>query len=204
LFAKLNEQAFKAFLTLTTKTALDNKQFKKVLNKFLEQLKLYNIAALWVVELQERGALHVHLLLTSTIDYHVVARIWSDAQYCFTSQNIMKTCSNIQKYSPKHTYYLAKYLTSQLKSQICFSGRRWGYSCREQWRLPLCAIKEMMVKGVRNEYFVWDLIKNDMKMLDKDLFVSDLYDLVMTFNGKVAFDVMQRYDFYPVVEVNHA
>jgi hypothetical protein len=177
LFALLNVERLEAYLTLTTRVVLSTKRFKIALNLFLESLKAYNIAALWVVEQQERGALHTHMLLTSNLDYRVVSSLWSLAQKRFTGEDIAGTCSHIKPFVRDHVFYLCKYLSKNYG----FVGRRWGYSCRGLWQLPQQIRFELQV-GAQNraysEYSEWLDIKNGVKALDCGSFESPIRDYV--------------------------
>jgi hypothetical protein len=185
-FARLNSDKFRSFLTLTTKTKLEKIIFQKLIQNLLKELKKYNISVLYVVELQKRGARHVHCLLTSTIDWKIPAKIWSDAQYRYTNENIFKTCSNIQPFHEKHIQYLSKYLTNINKSSqnidessqnidkssqnidMCqnFDGRRWGYSNKGMWKLPQALIYESEQKCFQS--IEAGLVLNDIQHFKTD------------------------------------
>lgn len=195
-FLFLNSNKFKAFLTLTTLSLLTNAQFKNCINRLQARLKEFNIANVWVVELQARGALHLHMLLTDTIDWTIVSATWNNAQGRYTKDNIYKTCSNIKKFVPEHTKYLLKYLEKGKNSD--FTGRRWGYSDKGNssvWQLPHCIIYEKSTNSMRNDTFAYDLVRKEIENMEIEVKTSDYRDMCFVNANADILDILDNHGF---------
>ncbi len=80
LFIRNTSHLWKVFVHLTypKKFSSDGKKVKKHLDTFLKRLKRYcpNIKFIWVIEFQERGAPHFHLLTDKEIDKNWLSQNW--------------------------------------------------------------------------------------------------------------------------------
>jgi len=66
----------KLTLTYPNEFPMDGELVKKQLHNFLAWLRYYDCRYIWLLEFQERGAPHFHILVDKNIPYHDVAEIW--------------------------------------------------------------------------------------------------------------------------------
>ena len=80
LFARNTSHLWRIFILLTypRKYPSDGKKVKKHLDTFFKRLKRYcpDIKYLWVIEFQERGAPHYHILVDQEIDKNWLSQNW--------------------------------------------------------------------------------------------------------------------------------
>lgn len=78
LIIRNTEAIYKFFITLTYPSDFvrDGKEVKRHLNVFLQYLRRQKIKYLWILEFQERGAPHFHILCNEQIDKNELSRRW--------------------------------------------------------------------------------------------------------------------------------
>lgn len=121
-----------ATLTYPHEFPLDGQVSKRHLRAFLQFLRRRAINYIWVVEFQERGAPHYHMLLSAPIDKEVFARTWyrivkSGDERHFKAGTSIEWIRNHQAVG---NYFYDKYITkSEQKHVPDFIeniGRFWG------------------------------------------------------------------------------
>jgi len=126
---------WKSIITLTypSNFSLDGRLVKSHLNAFLQYLRRRNIKYLWVLEFQQRGAAHFHILLSSYIHKNDLSKEWYNIVNS-NDENHLKAGTQIQSIkSEKHLFsYLYSYLNKlhQKVVPVNFAsvGRFWGAS----------------------------------------------------------------------------
>ena len=124
---------WKSIITLTypSNFSLDGRLVKSHLNSFLQFLRRRKIKYLWVLEFQERGAAHFHVLISSYISKDELSRAW----YNIVNSNDIKHLragTQIQQVSKRHFYYLYSYANKSYQKSVPSGfedvGRFWGAS----------------------------------------------------------------------------
>lgn len=126
---------WQAFLTLTypNNYPTEPKSIKSHLNAFLQYLRRKNLKYLWILEYQQRGAPHYHILLSQRLDKNELSERWyhivgsGDIRHMRAGTQI-KAINN-----PKQVYayvsdYMKKSVQKTLPSDHTYSGRWWGVS----------------------------------------------------------------------------
>ena len=111
------------FLTLTFgDNVTDVGQANKMLSKFFKAIKrkLGDFKYLWVVEFQERGAVHYHVLLDFP-EYIPFKLIWQTWGQGFIWVNKIKHVDNLGA-------YISKYMTKNVEDERLRGNRSWGRS----------------------------------------------------------------------------
>ena len=134
---EINKDRFYSFITLTYRHAPSSPaESKNHLHNFIRELKRIKryskkeLSGLWIMEFQDRGAIHYHIWFS-----HFVKHQWIQATWNRVSQQDAKTPStDIKKWnqytSKGLSSYAAKYANKQAQKElpdgIKHSGRWWG------------------------------------------------------------------------------
>lgn len=109
-------------ITLTYQTPPEPRQAKQHLNAFLQGLRRRGLEYLWVLELQERGAIHFHIYTSA--EWLPIA----DLRASWT--NISGAPAQAINVSPvRRPFYIIKYATKSEGNDGSL-GRYWGTNCR--------------------------------------------------------------------------
>jgi len=126
---------WKTLLTLTYPAdfPLDGKICKGHLRAFLEFLRRAKTRYVWVLEFQRRGAPHYHLLLSSDLDWEIIAQRWyaivgsEDPKHLRAGTRIERL-----RTPEKAAWYMSNYVTKQEQKDVPPDfqnvGRFWGAS----------------------------------------------------------------------------
>jgi hypothetical protein len=115
--------------------------FKKRLNRFLAEAKVYHWSALWFLEFQARGAPHLHLIIFDCVmsreliirSRRWVGRAWSQIVGNPDKEEAKKHCragTQVARMKSKHFGYAVKYATKteqkDVPEEFKAVGRFWG------------------------------------------------------------------------------
>ena len=130
-----SEDLWKAFITLTYPESypLDGKKAKSHLNSFLQYLRRRNIQYVWVLEFQNRGAPHFHVLISDYIDKNELSERWYEIVRSGDTKHLLAGTRIESIKSKKHLYgYLSSYINKLLQKAVPSAylnvGRFWGAS----------------------------------------------------------------------------
>lgn len=126
---------WRAFVTLTypNEYPTDTKLVKSHLNSFLQYLRRKAVKYLWILEYQQRGAPHYHLLLSQRVDKDEISERWyhivgsEDIRHRQAGTQI-KGIKNIKQVYSYLSKYIKKGNQKALPIDYSHSGRYWGTS----------------------------------------------------------------------------
>lgn len=137
LFARNTSHLWKVFFHLTYPNdfSSDGKKVKKHLDKFLKRLVRYcpDIKFIWVIEFQERGAPHFHILTDKEIDKNWLSQNWYEVVNSGDEKHLRAGTKVEAVKSENHAMaYVIGYL-KKLKQKIVPKeyqnvGRFWAHS----------------------------------------------------------------------------
>lgn len=110
---------FVSFWALTFKDPPSAEFAKKELKRFCMVLNRRQIGWLWVMEFQERGAIHFHFLLTEFVSSTWISSIWKNGHVSATK---------VWSEDGIRHYLLKEISKNNQKRETGFSGRWWGVS----------------------------------------------------------------------------
>lgn len=130
-----SEDTWKVFITLTypQNFPCNGRETKKHLNAFLQYLRRKHIKFIWVLEFQERGAPHYHLIVSDFINRNDLSRVWYRIVESQDEKHL-KAGTGVESIKSKnHLYgYLSNYIKklNQETPPAGFDnvGRFWGAS----------------------------------------------------------------------------
>jgi len=130
-----SEDNFKAFITLTYPECFvsDGRQVKAHLNAFLQYLRRRRIKYIWILEFQQRGAAHFHILVSDFIDKAELSKEWYNI-VASGDEKHLRAGTQIQAIkSKRHLYgYLSSYINKLHQKSVPEGfenvGRFWGAS----------------------------------------------------------------------------
>jgi len=126
---------WKSIITLTypSNFSLDGRLVKSHLNAFLQYLRRRNIKYLWVLEFQQRGAAHFHILVSDYINKNELSNEWYNVVSSGDEKHLQAGTQIQAIKSEKHLFsYLYSYVNKlhQKVVPVLFQsvGRFWGAS----------------------------------------------------------------------------
>lgn len=126
-----SEDIWKVFITLTypENYPCDGREVKAHLNAFLQWLRRQSIKYIWVLEFQERGAPHYHIIASDFIDKNELSNKWYQIVGSGDERHL-KAGTQIQLVkSKKHLYgYLSNYIKKLTQKIRLKDLRMWGVS----------------------------------------------------------------------------
>lgn len=151
---------WRAFVTLTyPDMEIDSVTSKIHLNRWLTALrkKYSGIAYLWVLELQQNGRPHYHILLDRRIDRHWLSLSWYRAVGSGDSRHLAAGTSveAVRNSDKTGSYLVSKYLGKESQKRFeGHTGRVWGasrgllaqperFSCHGTWRQIAAMLRPM-------------------------------------------------------------
>jgi hypothetical protein len=128
LLRNIEQQKYLLTLTYPALPPQDGKTIKKHLSAFTRWLKMQGVTqGIWILEFQERGAPHFHLLFDVRLDVTYCAQKWSHIIGNSASPNIQ---SGIQLEDIRHWHKTVSYLTKAKSKEVPegfdSTGRLWG------------------------------------------------------------------------------
>jgi len=112
---------------------LDGRLVKSHLNAFLQYLRRRNIKYLWVLEFQQRGAAHFHILVSDYINKNELSNEWYNVVSSGDEKHLQAGTQIQAIKSEKHLFsYLYSYINKLhqklVPSEFQSVGRFWGAS----------------------------------------------------------------------------
>ena len=130
-----SEDTWKAFITLTYPEhfSYDGRQVKSHLNVFLQYLRRRNIKYVWVLEFQQRGAAHFHILTSDFISKTELSEVWYNIVNSKDEKHLLAGTQICSIKSKRHLYgYLSGYINKLHQKSVPEGfenvGRFWGAS----------------------------------------------------------------------------
>jgi len=126
---------WKSIITLTypSNFSLDGRLVKSHLNAFLQYLRRRNIKYLWVLEFQQRGAAHFHILVSDYINKNELSNEWYNVVSSGDEKHLQAGTQIQAIKSERHLYgylsnYIKKLYQKSVPKEFQSVGRFWGAS----------------------------------------------------------------------------
>jgi hypothetical protein len=130
-----SEDEWKAFITLTypAEFPCDGRETKKHLNAFLQFLRRQKLKNVWILEFQERGAPHYHIIVNGFIHKDKLAERWYKIVDSGDEKHLQAGTRIEAIRSKQHLYrYLSNYINKLDQKTVPMQfenvGRFWGTS----------------------------------------------------------------------------
>lgn len=135
-FIKNSKIEFKNIITLTypKEFPTDGKEVKYHLNRFTKLLNKMNCSYIWVIEFQERGAPHFHILTNTFIDKKNISESWYKIVKSGDEKHLKAgtQCEKLRKGIKAARSYIMKYISKSEQKTVPKNyekiGRFWGRS----------------------------------------------------------------------------
>ncbi len=157
-----SEDDWKAFITLTypAEFPCNGRETKKHLNTFLQSLRRQKLKNVWILEFQERGAPHYHIIINGFIPKDQLAERWYKIVGSGDEKHLRAGTRIEAIRSKQHLYaYLSNYINKldqkTVPTQFENVGRFWGTSRN---------ILEFAIYHLRNTY---DVVTRSLRPLRK-------------------------------------